>query len=146
MLLAVSALIYLTWESVANHDWEQAEIQGAIPKEVEFDMESEGYDIYAGSSCITCHGDSFEGGLGKTLIGTGLTPEQIADKIANILKPVDTVAEVSIVYQSIEGLHAACPNHTGDWYFTGNYPTPGGNRVVNSSFINFVEGKDKRAY
>lgn len=77
MLLAVSALIYLTWESVANHDWEKQAIQGAIVDEVEFDMESEGYDIYAGSSCITCHGDSFQGGLGPSLVGTGLTAEQI---------------------------------------------------------------------
>jgi len=74
------------------------------------------------------------------------TPEQISAKIATILKPEDCDAEVEIVYQTIENLHKACPNDTGDWYFTGNYPTPGGNRVVNSSFINFVEGKDQRAY
>ena len=77
MLLAVAALIYLTWESVANHDWEAQKIQGAIPTEVSFDMESEGYDIYAGSSCITCHGDSFQGGLGPALVDTGLTAEEI---------------------------------------------------------------------
>jgi amidophosphoribosyltransferase len=74
------------------------------------------------------------------------TPEQISAKIAELLKPDDCESEVEIVYQSIENLHAACPNDTGDWYFTGNYPTPGGNRVVNSSFINYVEGIDKRAY
>ena len=79
MLLAVSALIYLTWESVANHDWEQAAIQGEIPEEVEFDVESEGYSIYASSSCINCHGDSFEGGLGPTLIGTGYSADEIED-------------------------------------------------------------------
>ena len=54
--------------------------------------------------------------------------------------------EYEIIYQSIENLHKACPNHTGDWYFTGNYPTPGGNRVVNNAFINFYEGNKKRAY
>ena len=81
MLLAVSALIYLTWESVANHDWEKQAQQGAIVAEVEFDMESEGYSIYEGSSCIKCHGDSFQGGLGPTLIGTGLTADEI-EKIA----------------------------------------------------------------
>ncbi len=74
------------------------------------------------------------------------TAEEISAKIAELLKPEDCKAEVEIVYQSIENLHAACPNDLGDWYFTGNYPTPGGNRVVNSSFINFVEGKHMRAY
>ena len=74
------------------------------------------------------------------------TPEQVSTKIAELLKPEDCNAEVEIVYQSIENLHKACPNDLGDWYFTGNYPTPGGNRVVNGSFINFVEGKDERAY
>lgn len=74
------------------------------------------------------------------------TAEQISSKIADLLKPEDCEAEVDIVYQTIENLHAACPNDLGDWYFTGNYPTPGGNRVVNSSFINFIEGKNKRAY
>jgi amidophosphoribosyltransferase len=74
------------------------------------------------------------------------TPEQISAKIAEVLKPEDCEAEVEIVYQSIENLHKACPNDTGDWYFTGNYPTPGGNRVVNASFINYIEGKNERAY
>jgi amidophosphoribosyltransferase len=63
-----------------------------------------------------------------------------------LLKPDECPSEVEIVYQSIENLHKACPNDTGDWYFTGNYPTPGGNRVVNSSFINYMEGKHQRAY
>ena len=74
------------------------------------------------------------------------TAEQISVKIAQLLKPVDFESELEIVYQSIENLHKACPNDTGDWYFTGNYPTPGGNRVVNSSFINYIEGRDSRAY
>jgi amidophosphoribosyltransferase len=74
------------------------------------------------------------------------TPEQISKKIAELLTPAGTRAEVSIVYQTIEGLHAACPQNTGDWYFTGNYPTPGGNKVVNQSFVNYIEGKNIRAY
>ncbi len=74
------------------------------------------------------------------------SPEQISAKIAELLKPEECKSEVEIIYQSIENLHAACPNDNGDWYFTGNYPTPGGNKVVNSSFINYVEGKNKRAY
>lgn len=74
------------------------------------------------------------------------SPEQVSAKIAEILKPDECRSEVEIVYQSVENLHVACPNDTGDWYFTGNYPTPGGNKVVNSSFINYIEGKNQRAY
>jgi amidophosphoribosyltransferase len=74
------------------------------------------------------------------------TPEAIADKIAQMLRTPEIHAEIKIVYQTIENLHMACPNHLGDWYFTGNYPTPGGNRVVNRSFVNFVEGRNIRAY
>jgi amidophosphoribosyltransferase len=72
--------------------------------------------------------------------------EQISKKIAEILTPSDMKARVQIIYQSIEGLREACPNHTGDWYFTGKFPTPGGHRVVNRSFINFMEKSDERAY
>jgi amidophosphoribosyltransferase len=74
------------------------------------------------------------------------TALQISEKIAELLTTPDINAEVRIVYQSIEGLHAACPGHTGDWYFTGNYPTPGGNRVVNRAFLNWYQGKNVRAY
>jgi len=74
------------------------------------------------------------------------TAEQISDKSAEIISPKEINAEVKIIFQSIEGLHSACPNHLGDWYFTGNYPTPGGNRVVNRAFINYMEGKNVRAY
>ncbi len=74
------------------------------------------------------------------------TAEQLADKSAEIISPANINAEVKLIFQSIEGLHSACPNHLGDWYFTGNYPTPGGNRVVNRAFINYMEGKNVRAY
>jgi amidophosphoribosyltransferase len=74
------------------------------------------------------------------------TPERIAARIAELVTPAGNHAKVEIVYQSIENLHAACPGHLGDWYFTGNYPTPGGNKVVNRSFINFIEGRNVRAY
>lgn len=72
--------------------------------------------------------------------------EQLSLKMAELLTPPDIRAEVKLLFQSIEGLHAACPGHTGDWYFTGNYPTPGGNRVVNRAFINYMEGRNVRAY
>lgn len=74
------------------------------------------------------------------------TPEQISGKIAELLKPANIRAEVHAIYQSVEALHESCPDNNGDWYFTGNYPTPGGNRVVNKAFINYIEGKDERAY
>ena len=74
------------------------------------------------------------------------TDEQISAKIAELLKPEDCRAEVEIVYQTVDNLHIACPNDLGDWYFTGDYPTPGGNKVVNTSFINFIEGVKGRAY
>lgn len=74
------------------------------------------------------------------------SPEQISDKIAQILTPADMKAKVKIIYQGIKDLHEACPNHQGDWYFTGNFPTPGGMRVVNRAFLNFYEGKNVRAY
>ncbi len=74
------------------------------------------------------------------------TAVEISNKISELLTPAGINAEVQIIYQTIKGLHAAIPNHKGDWYFTGNYPTPGGNRVVNKSFIYYYEGKDLRAY
>ncbi|MDX9725749.1 MAG: amidophosphoribosyltransferase [Bacteroidales bacterium] len=72
--------------------------------------------------------------------------DMISAKISSMLKSDDIGAEVEIVFQSIEGLHNACPGHTGDWYFTGDYPTPGGNKVANQSFINYMEGRNERAY
>ena len=74
------------------------------------------------------------------------TYEQVSDKIAEILTPAGIEPEVQVIYQTIEGLHQACPNNNGDWYFSGNYPTPGGNRVVNRAFINFMEKSEARAY
>jgi amidophosphoribosyltransferase len=72
--------------------------------------------------------------------------DELSAKISEILRPDDCRAEVEILYQSVENLHKACPENKGDWYFTGNYPTPGGNKVVNKAFINFIEGSTARAY
>jgi amidophosphoribosyltransferase len=80
------------------------------------------------------------------LIYKPFTAEQISGKIAQMITPPSIKAQVTVVYQSIENLHKATPNHLGDWYFTGDYPTPGGNKVVNRSFINYIEGRDERAY
>jgi amidophosphoribosyltransferase len=72
--------------------------------------------------------------------------QEISDQIAKIITPPGTVAEVEVIYQTLDNLHVACPNHTGDWYFSGNYPTPGGNKVVNKAFVNWKEGNNQRAY
>jgi amidophosphoribosyltransferase len=72
--------------------------------------------------------------------------QEVADKISQLLTPAQMKAEVRIIFQTVENLHKACPNHLGDWYFTGDYPTPGGNKVVNKAFINYIEGKNARAY
>ena len=74
------------------------------------------------------------------------TPEEISDKIAQLITPEDIKIPVEVIYQTIEALHDCCPTNTGDWYFTGNYPTPGGNKVCNKSFKNYVEGKNVRGY
>ena len=74
------------------------------------------------------------------------TAEDISKKIAQLITPPDVTIPVDVIYQTIEDMHESCPTNTGDWYFTGNYPTPGGNRVVNKAFINFMEGKNIRGY
>jgi amidophosphoribosyltransferase len=74
------------------------------------------------------------------------TQQEISAQITKIITPEDTNAKVEIIYQTLDNLHVAIPNHTGDWYFSGNYPTPGGNKVVNKAFVNWKEGSNKRAY
>lgn len=74
------------------------------------------------------------------------TDEEISKKISQLLKPEDLTCDLDIIYQKVEDLHKACPENLGDWYFTGNYPTPGGMKVVNKAFVNFYEGKNERAY
>ena len=72
--------------------------------------------------------------------------QDVSDHIAKMLKTQGVNAEIKVVYQSVESLHLACPDHSGDWYFTGDYPTPGGNAVVNKAFINYIEGRHERGY
>ncbi|MFT3704227.1 MAG: amidophosphoribosyltransferase [Agriterribacter sp.] len=74
------------------------------------------------------------------------TAEEISKKIAQLITPPDVTIPIDVIYQKIEDLHESCPTNTGDWYFTGNYPTPGGNKVVNRAFINYMEGKNIRGY
>lgn len=107
-------------ENLLDELYEKAKAQESLPKEEIVNVVKEIYEPF--------------------------TADQISAKISELLKPEGVKAEVEIIYQTIEGLHNACPNNQGDWYFTGNYPTPGGNKVVNKSFINFMEGKNVRAY
>jgi amidophosphoribosyltransferase len=107
-------------EGIINSVYSKAKTQEKLPKEKMINFVSE---IYA-----------------------PFTPEKIAEKVSELVTPADCKASVSIVYQTIEDLHQACPEHKGDWYFTGNYPTPGGNKVVNRAFINYIEGRNVRAY
>ena len=72
--------------------------------------------------------------------------EQISNKIAQLITPANFNIPVDVIYQTIETLHEACPNNKGDWYFTGNYPTPGGNKVCNNALINYLEGNNVRGY
>ena len=96
--------------------------------------------------CIT----SKESGINKQNhvkdIYKNFSPEQISSKMSDMLVDKNSGVELDIIFQKVENLHKACKNHKGDWYFTGNYPTPGGNKVVNQAFINFVEGRTARAY
>ena len=73
------------------------------------------------------------------------TDEDISDKMAEMLTDEGIHAKVKIVFQTIEDLHVACPNNAGDWYFSGNYPTPGGNRMVNNAFIKYIQGKENQS-
>ncbi|TSJ38580.1 amidophosphoribosyltransferase [Mucilaginibacter corticis] len=74
------------------------------------------------------------------------TDQEVSDRIAQIITPKEIKCEVAVIYQTLDNLHKACPDHTGDWYFSGDYPTPGGNKVVNRAFVNWMEGKNQRAY
>lgn len=74
------------------------------------------------------------------------TDQEISDRIAQIITPKEIKAEIKVIYQTLDNLHVACPDHKGDWYFSGNYPTPGGNKVVNKAFANWMEGKNQRGY
>lgn len=102
-------------------------------------------DVYALCQCAVKSNTLSSQNFVKAIYDS-FSPEEISAQIATMLRPADVNAEVEIIFQSLEGLHQACPDHTGDWYFSGNFPTPGGNAVVNKAFMNYMEGKDGRAY
>ncbi len=100
-------------------------------------------DVY--NKCIASIGQKDAPNYVKEIYAP-FTYEEVSAKISEIITPKHVTAKVEIVYQTVENLHKACPKHLGDWYFTGDYPTPGGNRVVNKAFVNYMEGKLVRAY
>ena len=122
--IAFQAAIALLKETkqthVINHVYKKCKSQEGLPKEEMVNYVREIYEPF--------------------------TAEEISTKISELLRPKDLNAEVQIIFNSITDLHTACPNNNGDWYFTGRYPTPGGNKVVNRSFINYVEQRNERAY
>ncbi len=117
---AISLLHETNQKSIINEVYKKAKAQEHLPKEQVVNYVKQIYEPF--------------------------TARQISERIAQLVTPEHTRATVEVIYQSIEDLHAALPNHTGDWYFTGNYPTPGGNKVVNRAFINYVENRNVRAY
>ncbi len=95
--------------------------------------------------CIASVGDPNAPNYVKELY-TPFSYDEVSQKIADIVRPKNMQAELEVVYQTVDNLHKSCPHHLGDWYFTGDYPTPGGNRVVNKAFVNFMQGVAVRAY
>jgi amidophosphoribosyltransferase len=102
-------------------------------------------DIYRRCKELQRSGQLHSENMVKHVYGN-FTTQEITDRIAVLITPQGTGVPVQVIYQTIESLHRACPTNTGDWYFTGNYPTPGGNRVVNRAFINYMEGRNVRGY
>ena len=117
---AISLIKETGRESLLNNLYEKAKAELLKPKEEQSNVVQEIYRTF--------------------------TNEEISQKIGELLKPKDLKADLQIIYQTIEGLHQSCPNNLGDWYFTGNYPTPGGTKVANKAFVNYMEGKNERAY
>ena len=119
--------------------------QAALALLKERGMENVIDEVYQKSKAQENHADNDVVNYVKEIYAP-FTDEEISDKISQLLKTEEINADVKVIFQSVSNLHKACPKNLGDWYFTGNYPTPGGNRVVNRSFINFYEGNDARAY
>lgn len=117
---AIALLRERGMDNLIDEVYEKAKYQVSLPKEEQINVVKEIYEPF--------------------------TAEEISAKIAQLIKPVDLSCELEVIYQSIEGLHQSCPQNSGDWYFTGNYPTPGGVQVANKSYIHFMEGKVVRAY
>ena len=117
---AIALLVENGKEGVIKQVYKKAKAQLELPMTEQVNVVKEIYELY--------------------------TAEEISAKIAKLVTPEDCNAKIEIIFQTIEGLHKACPDHTGDWYFTGNFPTPGGVRVVNKAFVLYYEGSTERAY
>jgi amidophosphoribosyltransferase len=111
-------------------------------------LKDQGRDYLMGEvyeKCIRARGHQIQNNYLKELYEQ-FSYDQVSAKISEIIKPADMKAEVEVVFQTVENLHKAIPHHSGDWYFTGNYPTPGGMKVVNRAYVNYMEGRLVRAY
>lgn len=111
-------------------------------------LKAQGKDYLLGEvyeQCLRAQQDEEQQNYVKRLYEQ-FTDEQLSAKISEIVRPSDMQADVQVVFQTVENLHKAIPHHNGDWYFTGNYPTPGGMKVANRSYINYMDGKLVRAY
>jgi len=102
-------------------------------------------EVYKCCKEMQCNGTLHKENLVRQIYKP-FTPEEISAKIAELITPKEVDLPVELIFQTIEDLHDSCPTNTGDWYFTGNYPTMGGNRVCNQAFINYYEGKNVRGY
>ena len=111
-------------------------------------LKDQGKDYLLGEAyekCIRASGHQVQQNYVKQLYDH-FNDDEISAKISEIVRPADMKADLEVLFQTVDNLHKAIPNHSGDWYFTGNYPTPGGIKVVNRSYVNYMEGKLVRAY
>jgi amidophosphoribosyltransferase len=119
--------------------------QAAVGLLADTGQEQKLHDIYTQCKAAEAKGTLHEHNFVKGVYQP-FSVEEVSKKIASMLRHEEVTAEVDVIYQSIEGLHNACPHNQGDWYFTGNYPTPGGNRVANRAFMKYMEKQDGRGY
>ena len=131
------------------HQWPSGALQTqCCPEEPcqERDAVADAFETFIGPSLKGGQGQFFTPRNVVKLLYKQFTTEEISNKIAQLITPAGLDIPVDVIFQSIEDLHKSCPNNLGDWYFTGNYPTAGGNKVVNKAFMNYMEGKNVRGY
>ena len=148
-IVVVSSAPQIRYPDCYGIDMAKIEDFIAFRAAIEIHRDNGTYDSVIEKTYLKCKAASESGIYKKNHVKDiykDFSPEQISSKMSEMLVDENTNVELDIIFQKVENLHKACKNHKGDWYFTGNYPTPGGNKVVNQAFINFVEGKSARAY
>ena len=148
-IVVVSSAPQIRYPDCYGIDMAKIEDFIAFRAAIEIHRDNGTYDSVIEKTYLKCKAASESGIYKKNHVKDiykDFSPEQISFKMSEMLVDENTNVELDIIFQKVENLHKACKNHKGDWYFTGNYPTPGGNKVVNQAFINFVEGKSARAY